>query len=194
MKRLFFFLFIVTLTFFTNVYASNRITIKGVEYEVAKNNTATATLTVMAKDDVVILDNVTIGKKQYFVTEIKQAYFKKNSKISGVELPNSLKTIRSGAFRGCINLTQISFPNGVYTIEKAAFEDCESISTLTGNLKPFLEYRNNIGNRNTYSRLEQFQTPKFSTFANDKLKAGIDLKSIQIDGIEFFEEVSAQVR
>lgn len=35
---------------------------------------------------------------------------------------------------------------------------------------------------------------KIRAFANDKLKAGIDLKSIQIDGIEFFEEVSAQVR
>ena len=35
---------------------------------------------------------------------------------------------------------------------------------------------------------------KIRAFANDKLKAGIDLKSIQIDGIDFFEEVSAQVR
>ena len=35
---------------------------------------------------------------------------------------------------------------------------------------------------------------KIRAFANDKMKAGIDLKSIQIDGIEFFEEVSAQVR
>ena len=35
---------------------------------------------------------------------------------------------------------------------------------------------------------------KIRAFANDKLKAGIDLKSIQIDGIEFLEEVSAQVR
>lgn len=35
---------------------------------------------------------------------------------------------------------------------------------------------------------------KIRTFANDKMKAGIDLKSIQIDGIEFFEEISAQLR
>ena len=35
---------------------------------------------------------------------------------------------------------------------------------------------------------------KIRAFANDKMKAGIDLKSIQIDGIEFFEEISAQLR
>ena len=46
-------------------------------------------------------------------------------------IPNSVTSIGSGAFDGCVNLTSVLIPSGVISIGEGAFDGC---SSLTGNL------------------------------------------------------------
>ena len=174
MIRLFTLLFLALLSF-ASMYAGKRQTIKGVQYETAEDNTATATLTVQAKGEVTILESIKIGQQRYLVTEVKEAYFKKNASVTSVTLPKTLKVIRSGAFHGCSNLTRLMLPTSFYDIEVAAFEGCNNITTLDGNLSPFVEYQNKSGNISLSNSYGRPVIPKFSTYANEKLKQKMEI-------------------
>lgn len=163
----------------TCIHAGKRITLKGVQYESAAYNTATAALTIRAKDEVTILDSVKFGKQYCLVVQVNKAYFKSNPNVTGVILPKSVKIIKAGAFHGCSMLKNLLLPTENYVIEKDAFADCESISNLQGNTLPFLEYKNKqVGMSNSISKLA---TPKFSAFAEKKLKQRMQLWQMKKD-------------
>ncbi|MDE6781792.1 MAG: leucine-rich repeat domain-containing protein [Ruminococcus sp.] len=70
--------------------------------------------------DVVIPDGVTeIGKEAFALTE----YYDYDS-ITSVVLPDSIRTIRAGAFAYCKDLEEINFPEGLKVIEGGAFAGC----------------------------------------------------------------------
>ena len=50
-------------------------------------------------------------------------------------MPDTMKTIETGAFRHCIGLTSIVIPNSVTTIEAEAFEGCISLTSIVIRLK-----------------------------------------------------------
>ena len=67
--------------------------------------------------------------------------------------------------------------------------------TVVSNVRQVKVARWKITNPNILPR--EFLTvdeSKIRSFANDKMRCGFDLKSIRIDGIEFYEEISAQLR
>lgn len=170
MRHFFISLTIILLTT-TCVYAGKRLTIRGVQYETAPDNTAGATLTIQAKDRVVVSEYVEIEKQRYLVVKMNEAAFKKNLRITSVILPKSIREIGTGAFRGCANLSRIEFPDGSYTIGDDAFDGCGSLNDLKGNVVPFLDYRNKTGK----IIIRKPDTPKFSTYAEEKLKERMTL-------------------
>ena len=73
--------------------------------------------------DVVIPDGVTeIGAEAFALTE----YYDYES-IHSVVLPDSIRTIRAGAFAYCKDLEDINFPEGLKIIEKSAFYGCDNM-------------------------------------------------------------------
>jgi len=52
------------------------------------------------------------------------------AKISSVTFPSTLKTIKSYAFEGCINLEEINLPSSLKTIENDAFAYCASLEVV----------------------------------------------------------------
>ncbi len=48
-------------------------------------------------------------------------------------IPNSVKTIGTGAFSGCVGLTSITIPNSVKTIGDYAFYGCTNLKTVNNN-------------------------------------------------------------
>lgn len=50
--------------------------------------------------------------------------------LQNVELPQSLREIRRGAFRGCGNLSAIDIPQGVTVLGSQAFASCSSLSSV----------------------------------------------------------------
>ncbi|MGN1096340.1 MAG: leucine-rich repeat protein, partial [Christensenellales bacterium] len=52
----------------------------------------------------------------------------KSTDITEAAIKDGTKTIASGAFNGCSNLTSITIPSGVTSIGDNAFEDCSSLT------------------------------------------------------------------
>lgn len=50
---------------------------------------------------------------------------------SSITIPHTVKTIRGGAFWGCINLTSITIPNSVESIGVSAFQACINLTSIT---------------------------------------------------------------
>lgn len=56
--------------------------------------------------------------------------FVSGSKITTITIPNSVKTIGSSAFSGCVGLTQIDIPESVLTIGSSAFFGCTGLTRI----------------------------------------------------------------
>ena len=61
------------------------------------------------------------------VTAIYDNTFENLEYITAVELPGSLKTVSSGAFRGCIRLQMVALREGVEIVDTGAFFGCISL-------------------------------------------------------------------
>ncbi len=166
MKKIFLITVLLLACIVTN--AGKQITKDGVQYNVLTSTTATASLTVQAKGDVAILERIRIGNVYYNVTQINSAYFKSNSRITSVVLPNTITTIGDRAFAGCTKLQKIVFPIGAYTIGKDAFTECYNITDIQGNTVPYSAAKNNL-DKSTTSNEFNGSIPKFYTYAKDKL-------------------------
>lgn len=76
------------------------------------------------------IESVTIGSE----VEVLPNYFVSGSKITAVEIPNSVKSIGRNAFSDCNGLTSIEIPNSVTSIGICAFYGCsELISVIISN-------------------------------------------------------------
>lgn len=121
-----------------SVMAEDRMTVAGVQYSTMSGSTASACLTVKAIGDVEIKERIRIKGKDYTVTEVGEAYFKKNDYPQSVSIPNSVNMIRKGAFKGCSNLSKITIPDQNCTIENGAFEGCTSVAYIkTHNMQKY---------------------------------------------------------
>ena len=58
------------------------------------------------------------------------AFEKIASKITSINIPNTVKYIGSGVFSGCSSLAFITIPDGVYEIGNNAFSCCSSLETI----------------------------------------------------------------
>lgn len=66
----------------------------------------------------------------YSVTTIGSWAFN-STKLTSINLPNSLITIEHSAFRGCSNITSITIPSTVTSIGDNAFYQCDNLTTVT---------------------------------------------------------------
>ena len=64
------------------------------------------------------------------VDSIPVALCAENSSLTQVFIPNSVKHIGSGAFRGCTNLTSVTLPNSVTSIGSGAFKGCTGLTSV----------------------------------------------------------------
>ena len=110
--------------------AEDRMTVNGVQYATTSGTTVSAYLTVKAIGDVEISEKIKIKGKEYTTTEIGKAYFGKNEYLQSVIIPNSVRTIKKGAFAGCTNLVSVRIPKENCTAEVDAFKGCTEITII----------------------------------------------------------------
>lgn len=77
----------------------------------------------------------------YITYSISEAAFAYKTEFTSINLPNSVKKIKTAAFIGCTNLESFSVPYHVTEIEASTFMDCRKLETF--------EYRDSSGNSTT---------------------------------------------
>ncbi len=80
--------------------------------------------------EITIPSSVTYNGQNYTVYGIGGNAFYKNSTISKINLPNTLKKINRYAFYNCTALTKITIPDGVTYIDEYTFANCTKVSEL----------------------------------------------------------------
>ena len=93
----------------TNISVSAAETLTEGDYEYQINDNGTVTITKYIGESL----TVTIPSK-----------IAKESKITSVKFPSTLKTIGDAAFYRCYYLKDVTFPSGLVTIGQSAFEQC----------------------------------------------------------------------
>ena len=70
--------------------------------------------------DVVIPEKVSYEDAEYSVTSIRSAAFRESA-ITSIEIPNSVKDIGVYAFEDCSSLTSVDLPSDLTSINSSAF-------------------------------------------------------------------------
>ena len=105
----------------TNISVSAAETLTEGDYEYQINDNGTVTITKYIGESL----TVTIPSKiaNTTVESIGNNAFRE-SKITSVKFPSTLKTIGDAAFYRCYYLKDVTFPSGLVTIGQSAFEQC----------------------------------------------------------------------
>jgi len=104
------------------------ITIDSVTYTTS-GSTASATQFAPGTTQVTILPEVEIDDITYTVVAVRQSTPYCTTLIE-VDLPVTLTSIGSSAFRGCTGLTEIIIPIGVTSIDNYAFYNCSGLTEI----------------------------------------------------------------
>jgi hypothetical protein len=82
-------------------------------------------------EELIIPSYINVAEDSYNVTEIGEEAFKYCHSIKSVSIPNTITTIRRGAFWNCNGFTLINIPYSVEIIEEEAFNTCANLSSIT---------------------------------------------------------------
>lgn len=80
--------------------------------------------------DVVIPDTVVFNEVTYFISFIDDEAFENCSRLTSIDIPNTVTSIGRQAFFGCSDLTSVSIPNSVIYIGDQAFEQCTKLESI----------------------------------------------------------------
>lgn len=85
-----------------------------------------------ARKDLIIPGSITSESKQTFtVTELAENCFYRNSSITSVTIPNTVKTIGNCAFYQCTELQSLLLYEGLQVIGDSTFTNCSSLKSVT---------------------------------------------------------------
>ena len=96
-----------------------------------KNSVAVSDMRDSKSNNVKIPSTVSVGGKEYPVTEIGKNAFKGNKNLKKVTLGKNVKVIEAGAFKGCQNLSKVKFPAALSTIGKNSFSGCKKLKSVS---------------------------------------------------------------
>ena len=109
------------------------IKVGNIEWQYVQIGT-TNTCRIKPKDTATISGKVDIPNtvnNSLTVVEIEPLAFENCSRLTAVDIPNSVTKIGIGAFSGCKRLTAVKIPNGVKQIEGSVFSKCSSLTEIT---------------------------------------------------------------
>ena len=84
-----------------------------------------------AKDEIIILDKITINGKEYIVDKISFCALANLRNVTSVVIPSSVKSIEYGAFLHCISLSNVVLSQGLNSIGTLAFSGCSNLKQLS---------------------------------------------------------------
>ena len=122
----------VTKTFAITIKKNSSYNIGAYRYKVTGASTVSATgLKNSRTTKVKVPKTVKIGGRTFRVTAIGNNAFKKNKRITAVEIGDNVRTIGAGAFESCNKLSKVTVGKGVAEIGKNAFKNCKKLGNIT---------------------------------------------------------------
>ncbi len=122
----------VTKTFTITIRKGTSHTVGAYKYQVTASGKVTLTGTQNKKaTKVKVPKTVKIGGKNFKVTALGKNAFRKNTKITSVEIGDNVKIIGISAFEGCTRLTKATIGKGVSEISRNAFKGCRKLGSIT---------------------------------------------------------------
>lgn len=104
----------------------------GIYYDILSSSDKTVRVTSHPQEytgDIRIPESVTWEENTYAVTAIRYSAFY-GSRLTSIEIPNSVTTIGWSAFEECDKLTSVSLGNGVTSIGDLAFKGCSILTSI----------------------------------------------------------------
>lgn len=80
--------------------------------------------------NIIIPETFTYEGIDYLVTSIWYQVFMRNSTITSITIPGSIKTIETWQFQDCSNLKSVNLGDGVETISYQAFTSCDRLESI----------------------------------------------------------------
>ena len=110
---------------------------------------------------------ITAGHDSYNVTEIEANAFT-GTYVSGVVVPNTVKTIKAEAFSDCSNLSKVEIPKSVNYIDKSAFYNSPKVTIYCyrGSYAEKFALANNLKCINLDNKAEESSTEKTNNTSN----------------------------
>ena len=112
--------------------SASYVVINGITYEYSgKEATVKSYVTNIAfpKGKVVIPSQITVADKKYTITQLGYEAFR-GTKITSINIPNTVKVIGDRAFYSCTLLTEVIMPRYVTSIGSEAFSGCKALATI----------------------------------------------------------------
>jgi len=75
--------------------------------------------------------DIRLYEKKYVILDLSGSTFYYCYSITGIILPNTVKTIEEGAFYDCKNIRSVSLSSNLETIGKDAFLSCTALTSIT---------------------------------------------------------------
>lgn len=134
MKRIIFRTLLICLICISIPLPTKAFLVNGFRYDILTDSTVGVTYATNVKPgSVIIPSKVTNDGTVYTVVKINTEAFDKQSWMTSITIPSSIKSIYPYAFRHCSGLTSITIPSSVTLIHTDAFQDCSGIKTLNYN-------------------------------------------------------------
>ena len=128
-----FILFVSTLVLsivFGNRALAYDVEVDGIFYNIVDGEAEVTYGTKKYVGDVIIPESIIFKKSEFKVTRIGKSAFEECSRLSSIELPNTISYIGDYAFPNCTGLTSITIPNSVTHIGYYAFADCTGLTSI----------------------------------------------------------------
>ena len=110
--------------------AQETATIDGIKYSLDNGEATILEQDKSLVGDIVIPEKVSYNGTDYTVTSAEKRAFNITS-ITSIVLPNSITSLGSSCFDGCIRLKSITLPDGITSLPDFCFDDCSSLKSVT---------------------------------------------------------------
>ncbi|MGN1251581.1 MAG: leucine-rich repeat protein [Muribaculaceae bacterium] len=81
--------------------------------------------------EITIPSEVVFKGSTYKVVSIEDRAFSKKEKITAINLPETIESIGTSCFKGCVNLSSINIPSGITTLNSECFSGCYSLTSIS---------------------------------------------------------------
>ena len=122
------------------VFSSSKaetVSVDGMEFGLVQHNGEAYLLPGSYAGDVVVPSQITVydeeskANKTYKVVNLSIKCFYKNTEVTSVKIPSTVRSLSESCFEGATNLKSVAMTSSVVSVGKRCFQECSSLESIT---------------------------------------------------------------